>query len=405
MPSLLEELVENRAQISDSLEALTSAEDFDPNDPQIGELQGRAERIEAQISHVEKVSAMRQSADSIAHRIGRRVTRVPNVDDPDDLGAQVAGSAHFQAWKRNGASGRAKLLEFDTRALVTTVTVPSQKDRIYAASPAQQATLLASVNRIQVSSGSVEIVTYPAADPLAGKVPEGTLKPEAPFTIAVSTVTLDTLAHWIEATRQVIEDEARLRDFISNTLLRGVLDKAETEAAAAIGAGVGYATATADSMLKALRIGIAQVNSAGYRPSVILMNPLDAATLDYEVWQNGNGAPAGVGGVWGVPVVPNGTVPAGTAYVADGQVAWHHYYRGIADLFVSDSDVGPAGESNFKRNILTFLGEYRGKTVVVRPEAVSKATVTTPLGDGGGGALGESDGGGARKVNDSGKGK
>jgi hypothetical protein len=34
--------------------------------------------------------------------------------------------------------------------------------------------------------------------------------------------------------------------------------------------------------------------------------------------------------------------------------------------------------SNFKRNILTALGEYRSVTHVVRPEAVAECTVAAP---------------------------
>ena len=378
MKSHLDELIEKRQQLSDAMDSYVENEDFDPEAEEFRSLQSNAEKIEKQINAVSKSIEMRHAADQLANRMGRSVP-VANADSGDDLGAQLIASERFQAWKRSGASGRAKLMEIPMRrALITTAVVPSVPDRVTAATPAQQTTLLSYLNKIQTSSGSVEVVSYPSADPLAGIVPEGTLKPEATLSITVSTVNLVTIAHWIEATRQVIEDEQRLRDFISNSLIRGVLDKAEAEAVDTIEAGVGYGNSTDPDLHKGIRVAIAQVADAGYRASGVLLNPLDAANLDYDVWVATSGS-SGVGGsVWGVPVIPNSAVPSGTAFVADFNAAFHHYFRGTADLFVSDSDVGVDGISNFKRNILTFLAEYRAKTAVIRPEAVSKVTVGTP---------------------------
>ncbi len=385
--SHLDELVEKRQQLSDDMDNIVQNEDFDPEGEEFRSLQANAEKLEKQIAAVSKSIELRAAADGLAHRMGR-ATPVA-ASDGEDIGAQLIASERFQSWKRAGASGRAKLMEIPLRrALITTAQAPIRPDRVYAAAPAQQATLLSVLNRIQVSSGSVEVVTYPSADPLAGVVPEGTEKPEAALAISVSTVNLQTIAHWIEATRQVIEDENRLRDFISNSLLRGVTDKAEALGAAVIAGGTGYGLANAPTMIEAIRIAIAQVNSAGFRPTGILLNPLDAASLDYEVWSATNGGSGGSGSIWGTPVIPNGAIASGTAYVADFGVAFHHYFRGTADLFVSDSDVGLDGISNFKRNIITFLAEYRAATAVIRPEACSKATagaitsnvaVTAPL--------------------------
>jgi len=372
----LDDLMEKRTQVIDHLEQLTAADDFDPSADEIRGLEEQAERIGQQIEKLQKAAELRQAGDSIAKRIGRRPD--DTVTPADDLGGQLVHSRGFQAWKAGGYTGRAKLLDLNTRALITTGTFPSVPDRIVAANSIPQATLLSQVNRQMVSGNSVEVIKYPSGAPLAGDVPEGTLKPEGPITITIETVNLITQAIWAEFTRQVAEDEPRFVDFINNTLLRGVLDKVESNVITAVEAGTGYHAATGDTMLEAIRVGIALVNSAGFRPSVVVMHPLDAASLDYEIYTGSNGALAGQGSVWGVPVVPNGGITQGTAYVADAMAAWHHYYRGAAELFVSDSDVGLDGISNFKRNIMTALAEYRSATTVVRPEAVAECTVTVP---------------------------
>lgn len=378
--SHLDELIEKRQQISDNLDTMVQG-DFNPEGDEFKGLQREAEDLEKRIEAVKKSIDLRTSANSLAHRMGSGPL-VPTANSEMDLGSQLIQSEQFKIWKRSGAAGRAHLMEIPIgRALIDTSSISQPKDRIYAAQPAQQTSLLNTINKIQTSNGAVEVITYPAADPLAGIVAEGAQKPEATFTFGVTTFNLQTLAHWVEATRQIIEDEVRLRDFLSNSLLRGVMDKAESEAAGVVTGGT-YQTASSDSMLHALRIGIAYVNDAGYRPNAILLNPLDAADLDYEVWSGTNGG-GGAGSVWGTPVVANSAIAAGSAFVADFNVAFHHYYRGTADLFVTDSDVGmvaAAPVSNFKRNVLTFLAEYRCKTALIRPEAVVEVSVTgTPL--------------------------
>lgn len=385
--SHLEELLEKRQQVSDHLESLLADSSFDPDSSELAEQQRSAELIERQIAAVQKGIELRASADQLAQRLGRPPA---TMTADGDIGSALLASETFRAWKRAGASGRAKLMEIPLRrALITTADIPPSVDRVNSSAPGLRTPLLDLTNRQQVSSGAVEVVSWGFPPPVAGIVAEGALKPEAALVVDVATVNLQTAAHWAETTRQVVEDEPRLRDFVSNSLIAGVSRKFEAAAAAVIEGGTGYATATAPTLMEALRVGVALVGQAGYTPTGILMNALDAASLDFWIWDNSGGLAQG-GRAWGLPIVTSPEIDAGTAFVADFNTAFHHYYRGAIDLFVTDSDVGPAGESNFKRNILTWLAEGRGVTALIRPDAVAKASV------GAGGALIAPGGGGRR---------
>jgi len=374
MPSRTDELLMERATLNDHMNDLTAAEDFDPEGEDWKKAQHRADQVDKQLEGIRVSQERAADFDRIRATFG--ASPVSESVDIDDLGAAVVRSQTFKNYVRGGASGSQRLMDvpFNLRATLTMSTFPTPKDRIVAAEPRRQNPLLQALNRQQVSSNSVEVVTYPAAAPLAAVVPEGTLKPEAAMTIAVSTVTLETLAHWKEATRQLLEDEARMRDFISSNLIRGVTDKAESNAATVITGGT-YAAAAGTTMAEALRVGVSNVQSAGYNPNGILINPLDAAKLDIAVWTVSTGAPAIGGSIWGVPLIPVAAVAAGSAYVGDFDAAVDFLYRSTTQLYVTDSDVNAVDfSSNFKKNIITFLAEMRCKAVVSRPEAISKAT-------------------------------
>jgi Phage capsid family len=369
-------LIEKRQQIADDLETLISGEDYDPDGPageEFRSLQTEALAIDKRVEHGREVAELRAKGSALVQRSGAYPDT--DIDPSGDIGAQLIASPTFKSWKRAGATGRAKLMEIPMRrALITSATIPPTSSRVNAPEPAIRNLLLNALTKIQVATGSVDVLKYGPATG-AGVVAEGALKPEGILAPTVTPQTVPTIAAWAEAVRQVIEDETRLRDFITNSLMRGVYAKVESEAADVIEGGTGYQTATGDNGMSAIRNGVALVQSAGWSPNAILLNPLDAAAVDYDVWNNTSGQSSSV---WGLQVIASPAIAAGTGFVADFSAAFQHYYRGAADVFVSDSDVGTDGISNFKRNIITFLVEYRGLTVVVRPDAVAKVTVTTP---------------------------
>ena len=105
------------------------------------------------------------------------------------------------------------------------------------------APLLEVVGHVMVSSGVVDWVEI-GGDPVAAVVPEGTAKPEAAFTVTPKTAALDTIAHWVQITRQALEDATYIRSLIESKLRRGLLNKAEADMAAAHRRGHPVQTAT-----------------------------------------------------------------------------------------------------------------------------------------------------------------
>jgi HK97 family phage major capsid protein len=236
--------------------------------------------------------------------------------------------------------------------------------------------LLDIVPRVPVASGSVEWIFYPNTGPTAGKVTEGSAKPEAAVAPEVKTVSLDILAHWIQYTRSVFEDAPALMSYINMELRDGVLRKIEAEAVAALVADTDVPSteyAAGGTLMEGIRLGIATVQQAGFYPNAVLLNPADYADLDLSllgqtVVNTGTGPQIGQT-YWGVRPIPSAGVTAGTAYLGDFSTGMANLMRSDVSVYTTDSHA-----STFTSNVLTTLAEVRAATVVHRPEALTVIT-------------------------------
>jgi len=233
--------------------------------------------------------------------------------------------------------------------------------------------LLDVIGRIQVSSNSLDMVTYgtPKGATGAAVVAEGATKPEAAITATATTVNIDTIAYWIQATRQLLQDAPAARGLIDDQLRRGLKTKLEAEVSAAVtGATVPKTTgASKETLLEVARTGMATVQAAGFRPNAILTSPANAAAFDLSMYTKTlNGAAYGVN-PWGLQVIP--VVGLAKTYVGDFRVGVNLLERTGIELFITDSHT-----DTFVKNIFTILAEVRAKAVVSQPAALTELVVT-----------------------------
>jgi hypothetical protein len=229
--------------------------------------------------------------------------------------------------------------------------------------------LLTIVDVVSVSAGVVEWVTI-TGDPQAAVVAEGAAKPEAVLTYTPTSAPLDTLAHWVQITRQALDDASYIRSVVEGKLRRGLTLAIADAIQDAITAAT-LPTASAASLLGAIRAGIGTVQSNGYMPNAVVLNPADWAELDMTVMGGTLGGPVVGQTFWGLTVVPSRFQTAGTALVGDFKagVAW--FDRNVSSVFISDSHA-----DLFIKNTLVILAETRGKAAVPEPNALCEATAT-----------------------------
>lgn len=364
-------------------EAFTTREGFDPSDPGYTALKSTAETLQRSYSAMAEWRTRKSESDKIGaalHKIsGEREEQTKTRSDESlSLGEMFTRSDAFKGYAGHGSSSRVEIDQpLRTRAAISTLVDPGkafmEADKSFSgkAIPRYQAPLLGLANAIQVSSGTVEWVEYPAAAPLAAIVAEGALKPEAVLTASTVSKSLENVAHHVVVTRQALEDSAQLRSWIDGNLVRGVGDKLESLAATALTSAT-LPTANGADLLSGIRNAIAQVQMAGYRPNAIAINPADAAEIDIAIMSGTLGGAAVNGSVWGIQIVPVGAVPVGGPIVGNFTDGLTFFYRTGTQLLITDSHA-----DFFLRNQFVILAERRALSVVTTPEALCEVTTIT----------------------------
>lgn len=390
MGSYLKTLMEEREALSATIQGYATKAEKESRDlsdqetSEVKQIQERCAKIDEQLSTfagAQESSA--RYADLIA-RIGGPKPEERTSEEPEvtDLATTFIESRTYQDWVGTG-SKRSGIVEIpgidplEMRAPIKTNALPGSafmppNTKLYAAAPTDQRPLTSLVGKVSVSTNVIDWVTYPAAAPLAGVVAEAAAKPEATVSATVVPVSLDTVAHWLQATRQALEDSATLRSFLEGNLSRGVTDKIEALIAAALAAATAsIPDASNTDLLAAVRAAIGKVQSAGFTPNAIAMHPDDYATIDVAVMGGTMNGPVMNSGYWGLPVVPVAALTVGTAIVGDFTNGVTLLNRSGVSVYVSDSH----GDT-FTSNIFTLLAEARAKALVGQPSALCEAKKT-----------------------------
>lgn len=404
--AIVDKLRAERADLVNEIEALMSGEGFDPTDTTFTEARSRAEALDTKIKAIVDFDTLRNAANEV-DALAIRSKRIEETQTRAELlspGEAWVRSREYAAYREtpHGNSGTIEIPiesifapQFRAPLLTTSggYTDVLIADRIRPSeAPASQTPLLDVIGRIPVSQNSVEWVYFPAASPLGTVTAEGAQKTEAVPSIEVRTVTLSTVASWIQYSRQFAEDGGALVAYINGSLGRGILDKFESLAAGALtgaGSGIPVTDNTGGTLLEGIRRAIANVQAAGYNPSVVALNPADYAALDIDILGMTLNGPRVNGSFWGVRPVPVGAIASGTAYVGDFPTGMVQLVRTGVNVYTTDSDITGAGAtaaSAFRSNILTTLVEGRQATIVHRPEALTKVSGTVTVAAASGGA-------------------
>lgn len=305
------------------------------------------------------------------------------------LGQIYTESEEFRSYSGRGTSGVVRVEEFRAVGpdpLLTTtepgLTLLPQAQRIAQSPRVVRHPLLSLVGRIEVSGNSVSFIT--TSEPTgADKVDEGAAKPPVAWTAAETPYTLETIAGWFKYSRQALADIPQLRSLIDQKIRRAIDIKLNALATTALSTGVGAGStvtgAAGADLATVVRAALAELEEFGVASSAVLVNPVDHATFDIDMLGKPLGAAQINGGMWGVPIIGVPGVTAGTAYVGDIAEALVYFERTGLEMYTTDSDIsgdGATAASDFRKNILTTLGEVRGKFALVDKSVIRKVVLT-----------------------------
>jgi HK97 family phage major capsid protein len=372
---MLEKWRARRDEILAAMEEIVSKEErSEANTKTLSDFEAELTVLTAQINDHTRFMEARAAADMVDTRQARAAVVRQRPTDPQGdrtFAEDFIASEQFRNYHFHGTSSQ---VEIETRAPIATTDPvfeplfrPAQ---ISIAEPTISLPMFDLVTVEPVSTGSVEWVQY-ALDPnAAAVVPEGGVKPESGFAGTPGAATLDNWAHWVQVTRQALEDSQRLRSIIDTQMRNGVSRKVHDSISAALVAAT-LPTAAGDDLLSAIRVGIATVQGAGFDPNAVLLNPADWAALDLTVMAGTLSGPTQQSGFWGLRPVASPDQPAGTATVGDFKTGVRHFRRNAVSLYITDSHA-----ETFISNVFTILAEQRAKTVVVNPNALVECAAT-----------------------------
>lgn len=389
---VLDQIRAERDQARSAALAIAEGDNFDPADENFLALETRAKELDARAGRLADLMEQQSASDALDGRLAKAM-RSKDVEERTNGGATQTRSlgdtfVRSEAFTEYAQSprGRMQKMDMDFRALPTGLSDLSaaglsmpKSDGGDITPPPAPTPILDNSTRVQVTTNAIEFVTWSKVAGGAAVVPEKGAKPSAEWAPSVTADALDNIAVYTQLTRQLIEDQAAVRSLINGELVRDVRREEEAQAAAALAAAVTAgdvatftgAEADGDDLLSVIRAGIGTIQSVGYAPNAVLMNPADWAALDNVVMSSTLNGPQIRQNFWGLTPIADPSQAQGSAIVGDFRTALRQYYRSEVSLYVTDSH----GDT-FLSNVFTLLAERRTLAKVIRPQALVNVTVT-----------------------------
>lgn len=225
-----------------------------------------------------------------------------------------------------------------------------------------------------------ELAFTNAAAPQAG---EGATKPESDLTFELASWKIQTIAHWLKASKQSLADNQALSEFIGRRLEYGVELATEVQLLTGDGTGNNLSgilqtgnhtdynrTTAADTRLDELRRAATQLALTDFSATGIVVNPADweAIVLEKDAESRyllGPAARPEAAAIWGLPVVASNTLSAGQFIVGDFPASGAIFDRQqtVVEMFEQDG-------TNVQQNLVTVRAECRLCLAIFRPAAL-----------------------------------
>lgn len=248
--------------------------------------------------------------------------------------------------------------------------------------------LLDALTTIPVGSATYDYTQLTSFDNNADyQLKEGQLKAESGVTLADATASVQAVAHWTRASVQVLDDEPSLQAYLGNLMSYGALSKLESEIInGAGGAGkilgllaqaVPFTAEIPTGSTATDKIGwaVATMKTTGWKPGVVLMNPLDwfaiqsSKTADNAYLIGGPQDPAPAT-LWKSSVVEVPSLARGKALVIDPA------HVRILDRMQPTVIATRFDRDNLVTNLITLLAELRAGLAVFAKDAVRSVDLT-----------------------------
>jgi HK97 family phage major capsid protein len=229
---------------------------------------------------------------------------------------------------------------------------------------------------IRISTSQAEYAKQTTRTNNANTVAETLQKPESNYAFEMKIATPKVIAHWVPASRQILDDNAQLQGLIDSELRYGLALKEDAQLIAGDGQGenltglvtnatpyVAPFTLPGMTMIDQVGLAILQCTLNDFEPTGIIMHPSDCISLLKDSAQGylitnpvtgQSGANGGQPALFGIPVVPTTSIAVDKFLVGDFQRAATLYDRWEPRVEISTEHA-----DFFTRNMVAILAEQR----------------------------------------------
>lgn len=313
--------------------------------------------------------------------------------DLKSLGQEVANHAEVKAYAEGGCKGT---IGFSVKA-VTSATgsggglIRPERQAEIVGIPRQQLRVRDLLTPGQTESNSIEYAYQTVRQNNATTVAETAQKPESNYGWDVANAPVRTIAHWVPASRQAMDDIPQLESLIDGELRYGLDDAEDTQLLLGDGSGQNIlglytqaptyvqpsgVTISGETRIDRLRLAILMVELADYAPDGMVLHPTQWTNIELTkdsaggyVFANPQGLASNT--LWGRPVVSTKRIGTGNFLVGAFKLAAQIFDRMDTEVRISDQD-----RDNFIKNMLTIRAEKRLALVVRRLAALTKGNFT-----------------------------
>ncbi|RSC23549.1 phage major capsid protein [Acinetobacter sp. FDAARGOS_515] len=372
---------------------------------QVDEVKGIAEEFKGKREHGDKIAeGAKQTADEAITKLNetkarldeleQKLARRPN-DQPEEqksLGRQFVESEQFKSL--SGSAGQRGKANLEIKATITSANTNAagsagdlvQTTRLAGiiAPPDRKLTIRDLLMQGRMDGNALEYVKETGFTNNAGMVAEAALKPQSDIQFDLVSTTAKVIAHYMKASRQILDDASQLQSYIDGRLRYGLAFKEEQQILNGDGTGQNLlgiipqatdyvrptgVTPSSETIIDTLRYAMLQAVLAEYPASGHVLNPIDWASIETLKDTTGQyiiGNPQGTLNptLWGLPVVATQAITAGKFLTGAFSMGAQ-----IFDRWLSRVEVATENEDDFVKNLVTILAEERLALAVYRPEA------------------------------------
>jgi HK97 family phage major capsid protein len=366
-----EQLKEHAVKASRNAELSTWAKE------KVDELLIKQGELQAQLTHAQQVLAKLE-------------TRGQEDGRPQSLGEQFVNDEAVRAFlARTNPRGR---VDVTFNAAITSITTNTdgaagdlvQNTRLpgVVALPQRRMTVRDLLSPGRMDGSTLEYVKETGFTNNAAPVAENAVKPESSMKFDLVTTSAKVIAHWVKASRQILDDASQLQSIVDQRLRYGLAYVEEQQLLNGDGTGQNLLgivpqasaytapiTVSGATIIDQIRLALLQAELAEYPSTGIVMNPKDWTRVELLKDSQGRyiiGNPQGnaAASLWGIPVV---TTPA----MQEGKFLAGAFRLGaqLFDRWEARVEVSTENQDDFIRNMVTILAEERLALAVYRPEA------------------------------------